>query len=132
MLQAKIDAFHASIKAQALIIAIEWAGGVRQLAERLGYTRYAVQKFVYRKQLSVVAALVLERLEGFPLTASEMRPDVDMEAIKARKRCPHCMKTLRDPDSRTGYSSSFNDLSKRLRKQARQAAQSAARRPPAP
>jgi hypothetical protein len=125
-LQKEIDDFHASVKARAVLIAIEWAGSVSLLAKRLGYTRYAVNKFVLRKHIPITAALALEQIEGFPLTASEMCPGIDTKKFKTRHRCPRCSANVHVVDKRLGYSPSFNALFMRIQSKSKLEAKAAA------
>jgi hypothetical protein len=116
ILSEEIEAFHKRIRARALLMAIEWAGGAGRLSEMIGYTRFAGYKWLERVDIPVTAARALEKLPGFPVKASEMLAGEYKPAIKRRRRCPHCQKTINRPNERTGCSPSFNRLSKRAGK----------------
>lgn len=121
-------AFNAKMKARAILMAVEWAGGAGRLAEMIGYTRFAGYKWLERVDIPAPAAAALERLPGFPVKACELLEPVDSFARVKTVCCPHCRKAIQPPDMRRGYSSSFNDVSKRLHKQA-VAKRKAARKP---
>ncbi|MFL9899254.1 hypothetical protein PQR71_13990 [Paraburkholderia fungorum] len=111
-LEKKLDAFHAAIKAQALLIALEWAGGsTRVLSDACGGTEGLARQWIHRKELSPMAAFLLSKIEGFPLSAREMRPDVDFSRFK-RIRCNGCGKRINAPSYRTGCRSPRNDSAK--------------------
>lgn len=76
ILQKDIDDFHATIKARALLILIEWAGSQAELARRLQITRSTVQMWATREGISAPCAWLLGRIPGCPLTAAEIRPDI--------------------------------------------------------
>jgi len=116
MLQAEIDAFHASIKARALLIMIEWAGSARQLGMMIGLGRYAGHTWLKRGFIPPLAAIALEKLPGAPLKASEMHPGVTLDAYRAQIRCPHCHVTINPPSDKTGCSPLLKDVRKRYRK----------------
>ncbi len=115
-LQDEIDAFHKQMRARALLIAIEWAGSASRLGEMIGYSRYAGATWSRRVYITPTAAALLEALPGFPVKASELTIGVRTEPRTKRFQCPHCTKDINPPRQRTGYSSSFNDMTKRLRK----------------
>lgn len=101
-LQKKLDAFYASMKAQALLVALDWAGGsAKALSEAAGMKGNTANVWVRRKKIPPRAALILERVEGFPLTANEMCPDVEWSRFK-RRWCPHCAKRIYPPFYRAG------------------------------
>lgn len=105
-LQNKIDAFYVSVKAQALLAALDWAGSARALSEAAGMDKNTANVWVRRKKIPPRAALILERVEGFPLTANEMCPDVEWSRFK-RRECPHCLKRIYPPFYRAGCLSPF-------------------------
>jgi|SRR5271167_2685973 len=100
-LQEEIHTFHASIKARALLIAIEWAGSQAELSRLAGVSRYAANKWVTRFAIPPDAALRLSKVKGFPLTVHEMRPDVDWERFTRRIQCHGCGKRINPPQYRT-------------------------------
>jgi len=100
-LQKKIDAFYASVKAQALLVALDWAGNASALSAAAGMERNTANVWTRRQKIPPRAALILERLEGFPLTAGEMCPDVEWSRFK-RRWCPHCAKRIYPPFYRAG------------------------------
>lgn len=115
-LQKKIDAFNASTRAQALLIAIEWAGGnARALSRAAGLDDNTASLWTYRKRIPPRAALVLEKLPGFPLTAREMCPGVDWARFKKRQ-CQRCGVTIYPPNYHPGCSSFLKVPGKRSRK----------------
>ena len=118
ILSEEIEAFHKHIRARALLMAIEWAGSASKLGEAIGYSRYAGATWSRRVYITPCAARLLEALPGFPVKASELCAGVYTETRLKRVQCPHCRGTINPPRMRTGYSSSFNDVSKRLHKQA--------------
>jgi hypothetical protein len=130
ILSEEIEAFHKRIRARALLMAIEWAGSAGKLAEMIGYTRFAGYKWLQRVDIPVTAARALERLPGFPVKASDLIGPVYTEPRVLRFQCPHCTKDINPPRMRTGYSSSFNDVSNRLRKQAAAKRKAARKRKP--
>ncbi len=103
-LQEEIDAFHASICARALLIAIDWAGSQTALAAKLGYSKHTGAKWALRGQIPPWAAVRLEKLKGFPLTAEEMRPDLGIETYRGLK-CPVCRNLVRSHYKPAGCSS---------------------------
>jgi len=117
-LEEERNAFNKKMKAKAILMAIEWAGSAPKLAMMIGYTRYAGYKWLERVDIPLVPALLLADLPGFPVKASDLTGDVDTERARKPRQCPHCDKVINTPRMRTGYSTSFNDLAKRLRKQA--------------
>lgn len=98
ILQKDIDEFHATIKARALLILIEWAGNQNLLAKKLSLTRYAVQTWIKRGGVSPPSAWALAQLPGAPLTAEEIRPDIKdwkpYGRVKKPQRCPHCWRQI--------------------------------------
>jgi DNA-binding transcriptional regulator YdaS (Cro superfamily) len=103
-LSEEIKAFHASICARALLIAIDWAGTQSALAERVGSSRYAVSKWIQRGGIPPAAALILSHVKGFPLGVREMRPDIDWERFTRKVQCHRCGADINPPRYRTGYS----------------------------
>ena len=103
-LQEEIHTFHASIKARALLIAIEWAGSQSALSKTVGASRYAASKWIERGAIPPAAALILSHVKGFPLGLREMRPDVDWERFTRRVQCHHCRAYINPPQYRTEYS----------------------------
>ena len=94
ILQKDIDDFHATIKARALLILIEWAGNQNKLAKKLNLSRYAVQTWIKRGGVSPPSAWALAQLPGVPLKPEEIRPDIkDWSRYSRFKRaqfCPRC------------------------------------------
>ncbi len=127
-LQEEIHTFHASIKARALLIAIEWAGSQSLLAERLAMTRYAVTKWVERGGISPRAAISLERIKGFPLRFEEMCPGVDKNGY-APRRCPHCNRSIKPLGYPTGCQPLLKAHLNRLHKKAVRKRSKPARKP---
>jgi len=102
-IQDEIDEFHKKIRARALLIAIEWAGSAEALGKMIGLERSASRKWVKCGQIPPLCALALSRIRGFPLGFGEMCPADDMRTLKRRLRfqCPHCMKDINPPRTRT-------------------------------
>src|ERR1700722_10298599 len=115
-LQEEIDAFHKKIRARALLIAVEWAGSAAQLSLRIGGSRYTGAKWVQRGHIPIPAALNLESLPGFPLTAEEMCAGTDISTH--RKKCPHCWRKLLYAGQRAGYPSILKVARKRAKQEA--------------
>lgn len=109
-------AFNKMMRAKALLVAVEWAGSASRLAEMIGYTRHAGAQWVRRAYITPTAAHLLEALPGFPVKALDLIGNADNKPTKKPRCCPHCYRVIRLPGEHAGYSSSFNDLSKRLRK----------------
>ncbi len=102
LIQKQIDAFHASVKAQALLIAVDWAGDSPGLLSRItGGCESSGAVWMRRNEIPPKAAYVLSRIEGFPLTAREMRPDVDWTRF-TRLICPHCVRKINPPKYQSG------------------------------
>lgn len=100
-LQAQIDAFYASLKAKSLLVALDWAGSAGALSEAAGMKRNTANQWAYRKAIPPRAALILARVEGFPLTANEMCPDVEWSLFK-RRQCHKCHARTNPPRYRAG------------------------------
>ncbi|MDR5758204.1 hypothetical protein [Caballeronia sp. LZ035] len=106
--RAEIELFYMAMKAKALLKAIAWANdSPGDLAVAIGMERPAGYNWVKRGYIPVRAALLLERVAGFPLEARDMRPDADLAAYKAR-RCPHCDRNIYPPSMRSGCPSPHN------------------------
>lgn len=101
-LQNQIDSFYSSVKAQALLIALEWAGESPGLLSRItGGCASSGVVWVRRNEIPPKAAYILSRIDGFPLTAREMRPDVDWTRF-TRLICPHCVRKINPPKYQSG------------------------------
>jgi hypothetical protein len=101
ILSEEINEFHRKIRARALLIAIEWAGGAERLARMAGLSRYAGIKWTLRQRIPPIAALSLSLISGFPLTFQEMCPDEQLRALRVRFQCPHCTKDINPSRTRT-------------------------------
>jgi len=100
-LQKKIDAFYTAIKAEALIVALDWAGSPELLARFAGMKPQTGRIWLLRKAIPVGAAHILAKVPGFPLSRSEMRPDCDFSEF-IRRKCNHCDRLLYPPRQRSG------------------------------
>lgn len=114
-IEKKIRAFHAAVKAQALLVALDWAGGASNLSRAAGLDANTASLWIYRRSIPPRAALVLERIEGFPLKASEMCPGTEWARFRKR-RCEKCNATIYPPNYRSGYPSLLKQSDKRSRK----------------
>lgn len=114
-LSDEIKEFHARIRAKALLIAIEWAGSAAALAELLGYDRFAGTKWLQRGRIPGWVALRMAKLEGFPLSASELCPGEDLSRYTSAK-CPHCKRQIEAPSGQTGCSPLLKVGRKRAKK----------------
>ncbi|SAK93954.1 hypothetical protein AWB80_06896 [Caballeronia pedi] len=100
-LQAEIDAFYKTMRAKALLKALAWFGdSPSKLAYAIGMDRDAASVWIKRGGIPPRAALLLERVAGFPLTASEMCPGVEWARFKKRQ-CPACHHYIYPPRYRT-------------------------------
>jgi hypothetical protein len=114
-----ITEFYKKVRATAVIRAATWAGGeVADLAEMIGCSRNDGHDWSRRGAFPARIALLLIRLEGFPLGLKDMRPDLDWSQYKAR-RCPHCDRQINPPNTRDGCSSSKRYSPKRTPTQSR-------------
>jgi hypothetical protein len=103
LLSVEIEKFHAQIRARALLIAVEWAGGVEALGKMIGFERSVSRKWVSCGRIPPLCALALSRISGFPLGFEEMCPSEDMRIQRAR-RCPHCDLEINPPNRRAASS----------------------------
>jgi hypothetical protein len=102
-LSDEIKEFHARIKARALLIAIDWAGTAAILGELAGFGRYAGAAWLKRSAISHVGAVRLAKLDGFPLTVTEMAPDIQRAKYMPHV-CPRCRAEIASRQDKTGCS----------------------------
>lgn len=118
-IREELAAFYASIRARALLIAIEWAGSASNLGELVGYKRHTGMTWARRGRISVEGAHRLARLEDFPLTVDEMCPGQRVDPIQ----CKHCSRLFAPHGERSGSLPSFNGKSKAVRQARRKQAE---------
>lgn len=105
-----------SVKANALIKAIQHAGSQAKLAHALGYNRCVVNEWLRFGHIGAPAAYVLSHVPGWPMTLEEMRPDVqDWSGYTQLKSKRHAAKRL-PPQVRQRHALILKDLLRAAKK----------------
>lgn len=89
----RVEDLCVELRAKAVLIALHWAGNADRLGRAAGMTRFAGHQWVRRGAIPAGAAVVLERIEGFPLSAADMAPGVDLGRYR-QAVCAQCGKRL--------------------------------------
>ena len=101
-LKERIEAFNTAIRAEALIVALDWCGGNSALlAKFAGMDAITGRVWVSRGAISPAGAVILGRVPGFPLCAEEMSPGISLDLYR-RRQCNHCNRLLHPPRMRSG------------------------------